>query len=290
MKTRFTFILAVVTAFLVGSLLGNYLLYRNNRDLEGKNAGLTEEIDGLKKKIDSLDKTIGDLKKNPRTGAPPRNMAARNRRPHSRDLKYQRAQQSEVPAVEETVAEPSTNRMDRFRPFGPPSAAEMRARFEEMRERDPERYAQITNNMARWQARRQERLQNQFDILASADTTHMTKEQRKVHETYQDLLVRQEELREMMNPNNADVTDEQREAAFGEMRDIGRQLHDLQRTERDTLLTQTANALGYQGDDAKEVVNAIKGVYEATGGGHHGGPPGPGGPGGRGGRGGWGRR
>ena len=195
------------------------------------------------------------------------------------DMKSQLEKQSKVPVSVEPLSEPSTNRMDRFRPFGrPPSAAEMRAHFEEMREKDPERYAQITNNMARWRAHRQERLQTQFDILASADTTHMTKDQRKVHETYQDLLLRQEELREMMSPNNADITDEQREAAFREMRDIGHQLHDLQRTERDTLLTQTANSLGLRGQQAQEVVSAIKAVYEATSGGHHG--PHGGGPGG----------
>ena len=200
------------------------------------------------------------------------------------DLMKQLARRDAPPAAEEPVDGASTNRVERF-PFGrPPSVAEMRARFEEMREKDPERYTQMTNNMAQWRARRQERLQSQFDILASADTRHMTKAQRKVHEDYQRLLARQEELHEMMNPDNTDFTDEQREAAFKEMRDIRHQLHDLQRTERDTLLTQTANALGYTGNDAQEVVSAIKGVYEATGGGHHGPPPGgPGGPGGRGG-------
>ena len=197
-----------------------------------------------------------------------------------KDLERQLAEQSETA---EPVEDTASNRVERSRPFGqPPSAAEMRARFEEMRERDPQRYAQITNNMARWRTHRQERLQNQFDILASADTTHMTKEQRRVHETYQDLLVRQEELHELMNPNNANSTDAQREAAFKEMREIGHQLHDLQRTERDTLLTQTANSLGLRGQQAQEVVTAIKAVYEATGGGggRHGGGWGGRGPGG----------
>ena len=183
-----------------------------------------------------------------------------------KDLERQLAERTETA---EPVGGTSTNRVEGFRPFGhPPTAAEMRARFEEMRERDPQRYTQMTNNMARWRTHRQARLQNQFDILASADTTHMTKEQRRVHETYQDLLVRQEELHELMNPNNTDVTDAQREAAFKEMREIGHKLHDLQRTERDTLLTQTANSLGLRGQQAHEVVTAIKAVYEATGGGH----------------------
>ena len=39
-----------------------------------------------------------------------------------------------------------------------------------------------------------------------------------------------------------------------------RQLHDLQRIERDTLLTQTANALGFRGRDARQVVAAGAGA------------------------------
>ena len=198
------------------------------------------------------------------------------------DLTKQLARQDTSPSAEERIDGAPTNRVDRP-PFGrPPSVAEMRAHFEEMREKDPKRYAEITNNIARWQARRQERLQNQFDILANADTAHMTKAQRKVHEEYQNLLAREEKLREQMNPNNADVTDEQREAAFKELREIGGKLHDLRRAERETLLTQTVNSLGYSGEDANVVVDEIKAVYEATGGGGHHGPP-PGGPGG------WGR-
>ncbi len=252
-------------ALLVGALLGHYVPPMFNRPADEPAAPAK-----------------ASEKRSDRARSPqPNHVADLNRlRARIRDLERQLAERTDAAAVtEENVEAPATNRVEGFRPFGgPPSAAEMRARFEEMREKDPERYAQITNNMARWQSHRQERLQNQFDILASADTKHMTKAQRKVHEDYTRLLARQEELFELMNPNNTDVTDAQRDAAGKELRETWRQLHDLQRAERDTLLTQTANALGYKGQDAKEVVDAIKAVYEATGGGHHGPPPGrPGG-------------
>ncbi len=278
MNARFTINVTVI-ALLAVSLLGNLLLCRDNQELKGQNADLTEKIGGLEAKI-------GDLKKKVGTPAPSGNEAGLKRlraridklEREKSELMKQLAQQDGAPAAEAPVDQPSTNRVEGFRPFGPPpSVAEMRARFEEMREKDPERYAQITNNMARWRAHQQERLQNQFDILAGADTKHMTKAQRKVHEDYQNLLARQEELHELLNPNNADVTDAQREAAMKELHDNWRQLHGLQRAERETLLTQTANALGYKGADAKQVVDAIKAVYEATGGGGHRGPPGPGG-------------
>ena len=277
MKARFTIIIAVIS-LLTGGLLGYYIIPRRatktpepvtNKEekVSSKRSDRNRSQSDHEADLNRLRAQIGKLERE--NGA----------------LRRELAQRNDDTAAEEPVEQPTTNRVEGFRPFGPPpSAAEMRARFEEMREKNPEHYAQITNNMAHWRARRQERLQNQFDILASADTKHMTKAQRKVHEDYQNLLARQEELFEVMNPNNTDVTDAQRDAAMKEMRENGHQLHDLQRTERDTLLTQTANALGYKGEDAKEVVNAIKAVYEATGGGHRG-PGGPGGPGGhRGGR------
>ena len=201
-----------------------------------------------------------------------------------RDLERQLA--SAAAAAEQRVETQTSNRAERVdAPFrhGPPSAAEIRERMEAMRVNDPERYTQMTNNMARWKARRQERLQSQFNLLSNADTAHMTKSQRAVHARYLDLLAKEEELREMMNPDNTDITDAQRDAAFKEMRETSHELRKLEKEERDTLLTQTANALGLTGNDAAEVVSAIKAVYEATG---HGGPGGPGGgPGGPGRRG-----
>lgn len=268
MKTQSTFI--AIAALLVGAALGYFVppLFSNAAEPTGEAAG---EKTSLPEKRTRVQSSLRD------------HDADLNRlRSRIKSLESQLAER-ENNASEEPVGKPSTNRVEGFRPFGrPPSAAQMRAHFEEMRERDPQRYAQITNNMARWRTRRQERLQNQFELLASADTAHMTKEQQQIHETYLDLLVRQEELHELTNPDNADVTDEQRDAAFKEMREIGRQIHELQRAERDTLLTQTANSLGLRGKQAQEVVTAIKAVYEATGGSHrgpHGG--GPGGPGGR---------
>ncbi len=202
---------------------------------------------------------------------PPGHAADLNRlRARIKDLERQLAEQDSA-ASEEPVEQPATNRVEGFRRFGPPTFAEL----EEMRKNDPERYVQETNRIAQFRAGWQGRLQNQFDILESADTAHMTEKQRKVHEDYISLLARIDELGEQLNPL-ADVTEEQRRAAGQEMRESWHRLHELQRIERDTLLTQTANALGFRGRKAQEVVQGIKQVYEATGGG---------GPWGRGGRG-----
>ena len=197
------------------------------------------------------------------TDAELRRLRALNRELHAKieDLERQLAEQGTA-AAEEPIEQPATNHAEGRRRFGPPTFAEL----EEMRQNNPERYVQETNRIAQFRAGWQGQLQNQFDILASADTTHMTAKQRQVHEDYVNLLARIDELGEQLNPL-ADIPEEQRRAAGQEMRETWRQLHELQRLERDTLLTQTANALGFRGRKAQEVVEGIKQVYEATGGG-----------------------
>ena len=90
----------------------------------------------------------------------------------------------------------------------------------------------------------------------------------------------------MVNPQNEDVTEEQRRATFEELRKLDQTMRQLETSERNTLLTKTARSYGVSAANAKEMTETIKAIYDATGGGHHG-PPhgGPGGPGGRSGRG-----
>ena len=130
-----------------------------------------------------------------------------------KSLERQLAEQGNA-ATEEPIEKPSTNRVEGQRRFGPPTRADL----EEMRKNDPARYAQETNRIAQFRAGWQGRLQNQFDILSSADTTHMTPKQRQVHEDYLNLLARIDELGEQLSPL-ADVTEEQRRAAGQEMRE-----------------------------------------------------------------------
>ena len=86
----------------------------------------------------------------------------------------------------------------------------------------------------------------------------------------------------MMSPEDASVTDAQREKAHQEMRGTWDELRRLESAERDMLLRQTARNLGFKGEDAKEIVETIKTIYDVTQGGGRGGRGGrgPGGPGG----------
>ncbi len=182
----------------------------------------------------------------------------------------------EVEKMKEEESERATRRERRFDP---------RAEMERIKKEEPERYAQMTNHWARARQHRIARTQSRMDFLSSIDTSGMSAEARKTHEALQEAIASREQLSEKMQ-KAMDMSDEEREAAFKEMHETNRRIHELGRQERDNLLTQTAEALGFQGDDAAEVVETVKAIYEATESGHGFGPGGPGGPRGRGGRGG----
>lgn len=167
------------------------------------------------------------------------------------------------PPSDENAGEAKADRPRASR-FRPPSPEEMRAELEEIRKNDPLRYTQMTNRHETMKRRRLERAQGRLDILAGVDTSRFSQRQRAVHEQYQDAVVRREELRELMDPSNADVTEEQRRSVFEEMRSLDRHIRELAESERDTLLTQTVEGLGVQGDALRDVVESVKAIYEAT--------------------------
>ncbi len=181
-----------------------------------------------------------------------------------RELALARAHRPDMPLnVEAPTGAVRRVENNRRRP-GPPTAAEFRQRMDEMRKNDPERYAQMTNNMARFRASALRRAANRLDVLASVDTSRMTSKEQDVHQRLQEIIAREQELQEIASPNNQETTDEERAAAWEEMRELRHQKHDLERAERDTLLAQTAEAYGLSGDDASEMVETVKAVYQAT--------------------------
>ena len=212
-----------------------------------------------------------------------------------RDLERQLAEKSApedapaagMPAEEETRAEPAEPRR---RGMGgwPQNAAAMRAHLEEMRQNDPERYARTTNWWANVRAQGLAHAQSRLDILASVDLAQLSPKQREVHEQYQNLIARNEEIMDLMDLKNADVTDEQRDELGRVMFENHGKMRELARAEREALLSHTATSFGVKGPAAKELVETVKAVYEATdnwggrgGRGRGPGGRGHGGPGGR---------
>ena len=153
-----------------------------------------------------------------------------------------------------------------------------------MREKNPEQYAPETNRMANFRAFGLRRAANRLDTLASVDTSRMTKEELAIHEKLQDLIAREQELHDIVRHDNENTTDEDRQAAWKELRELHEQKGDLERAERNTLLAKAAESYGVKGAEAKELVETVKAVYEATQSGWGGGPPHHRGGGRRGGR------
>ena len=186
----------------------------------------------------------------------------------------------------EEMKEESSRRERRDRP------RDFRADMERLKKEEPERYAQITNSMAQFRRHRLERAQSKIDFLSSIDTSRMSPAMLQVHSDLQDMIEKREAVEEKMR-GFMDMTEEERREAFQEIGEIDGKIRELSRAERDNLLVQTAEALGFQGDDAAEIIDTVKSIYEATdsgwgwggpgGGGRRGGRGGRGGPGGRGG-------
>lgn len=224
-----------------------------------------------------------------KAAAPATEVALERLRLRIAELERQLAEKDAPSAPEgEKAVEASTNRPPEGHRGWPRSAEEMRAHMEEMRKDNPAQFAAMTNGWAQHNIHRLERAQGKLDILASVDVSQLAPRQRALHEEYQNLIARQEELRTMafdlMNPN---VTDAQRDAARKELDEGRHRLRELANAERETLLSHTARSFGVKGNAAKEMIETVKAVYQATEswggfgpgrGGHSGRGPGRGGP------------
>ena len=181
-------------------------------------------------------------------------------------------------SADKTSEKIDENQESRPRGDGRPSREEMRANFEKFKQEHPEEWARMEKRRQDFMKRRQERAQSKMDFLSSIDTSTMSESARANHENLMTLISKRAELESKMGPGLMDLSDEDRDAIFKEMHDTEHAIREASRDERDALLQQTAEVLGFSGDAASEIVDTVKEIYEATSS-EHGGPGGPGGPG-----------
>ncbi len=143
------------------------------------------------------------------------------------------------------------------RPLGNP-----REWMENLKKENPERYAQMTNGIARFRERRTARQQAKLDFLSSVDTSKMSAEAQRTHGELQSLIAKRHELEGAVMDEN--LSDERRGELMREIFDNSRQIRELSREERDNLLEETGKALGLEGEAAKELTDTIREIYEAT--------------------------
>ena len=224
-------------------------------------------------KTDTNDSATMDDLATPRKRSAIRDADAHLLRKRIRELERQlnsmkAAQQADTKLTQNTGQtsndSPTEQAIDRNVPTQPPTAADMKARMEELRKSDPQRYAQMTNRFARMRSWRRNRMQYQLDILGSVDLSRLSRSEREVHDQYQEAVSRREELREMLNPQNEEITEEQRRELFNEMRELDRLTMELAESERNTLLMQAARDLGATGQEASDFIETISAIYEAT--------------------------
>lgn len=157
---------------------------------------------------------------------------------------------------------------------GRPSREEMRANFEKWKKANPEAFAKMEKRRQEFMQRRAERAQLKIDFLSSIDTSGMSRTARETHENLLALIAQREELEANMQPG--DFTDsEKMDEFFRQMRETDRAIREASEQERENLLRQTAEALGFSGDEATEIVDTVSEIYEATSNGFGRGPGGP---------------
>ena len=144
----------------------------------------------------------------------------------------------------------------------PPRGGGPREWLESMKKDDPKRYVQMTNRFEQFRRRRAERQQRNLDFLSSVDTSRMSASAKKTHAALQEAIALREQLEAKMHQE--DLSDAERRALFEQMRESEHELRSLRRAERDNLFEATANTLGFEGDDAKEIVDTLKEVIEST--------------------------
>ena len=153
--------------------------------------------------------------------------------------------------------------------------------LERLKKDDPVRYAQVTNSMERFRQARLDRARARDEILSSVDVSGMSPEGRKVHSRYMALSAKRDEMMEAMRPDAmSSMSEEDRRAAFAQMRKLDGELRAAATAERTNLLNEMAKNLGFAGEDAAAIVETVREVVEATdvrmGPGHRGPrPPGP---------------
>ena len=165
----------------------------------------------------------------------------------------------------------------------PPQPNGWRERMERLKADDPARYNETTNRLAEFRRMRNAQANSKLGFLASVDTSRMSAGARANHERLRELIAAQEEIEKRLQDN--EMPGEERHALFGEMmRNFG-EIGEANRREREELIRQTGEMLGFEGGDASDFEATIREIIDATDNGFGLGPAafrGHGGPGGRG--------
>ena len=142
-----------------------------------------------------------------------------------------------------------------------------RAMLERLKTEDPDSYALMTNSLAQARQSCRERAQSKIDFLSSIDTSEMPSEVRLHHERLLRNIDDKEKIRrqiEDMVVRDMDMDEKQLNSLYHSMFKTHVEILTSNRIEREYLFGQIAKALGFSGDDAKEISETAMGICDAT--------------------------
>ena len=133
---------------------------------------------------------------------------------------------------------------------------------EEMKKRmSDDQFVAATNAIADLRARLTAKAKGRMDFISSVDASKMSAADREKHEKYLGLLKQRTELMSKMKGGFPDMESMQK------MMELQVQMGPAAKEERAVLVNEVVRELGYVGDDAEVVNEAITSIYDSTSGG-----------------------
>lgn len=133
-------------------------------------------------------------------------------------------------------------------------------RMTRMKEEDPEGYEKMIQERGERQQRMRYNLAERTATFMDLDTSTMSEEELAKHEQ---LVARMAEVWEMSEKFQDPEAAPDREA-MREMWRVAREVQPLMRSERNVMLKQLGNEMGYEGKDAEDFASYIDEIYDAT--------------------------
>lgn len=132
----------------------------------------------------------------------------------------------------------------------------------EMKKRlDEEDFGKVTNAMARLKANMAAKAKDRIAFRKSIDVSAMTKEERDEHSKFIELAERREAVMAKMKFGIPD------QSTLQEMMEVEMLIRPAAKEERSALSLELAHELGYSGEDAESVRDAIVNIFDSTSGG-----------------------
>jgi hypothetical protein len=170
------------------------------------------------------------------------------------ELRDTEAVVAEAPQPEAPVVEEQPRRRNNWR-----------NRMEELKETDPERYAQEVERRQRMIKTMEDHRNARINFLDSIDTSLLSEDAQVAHARFTNAIARQGQLQQEIMAT-LDLGEEPSEELQGQMQATFRDIMETQDEVRTALLGAIATSMGLEGEDSEEFSNLIQEVYNATGG------------------------